>query len=74
MRLIDGVILAAASASRYGSHAYWMPRSVWQISPGAGRCLWTAMSSASKAISACRVSRIDHPTILRVCRSMTAAR
>ena len=32
------------------------------------------MSSASRAISACSVSRMDPPTILRVCRSRTAAR
>ena len=42
-----------------------MPLSEWQISPGAGRWRRTAMSRASSAISACRVSRMDQPTILR---------
>ena len=74
LRLIDGVVPAAPSASRQGSHACWTPRSAWQISPGAGRWRRTAISSASTAISACGVSRMAGPTILRVCRSRTAAR
>jgi hypothetical protein len=32
------------------------------------------MVSACNAISVCSVSRIDQPTILRVCKSNTAAR
>src|SRR6516165_7196863 len=50
-----------------------MPRSEWWVSPGGGRCRTIAMVSVSNAISVCSVSRIDQPTILRVCRSNTAA-
>src|SRR6516162_9443661 len=46
-----------------------MPRSEWWISPGGGRYRTIAMVSAFNAISVCSVSRIDQPTILRVCRS-----
>ena len=57
-----------------GLAAYWMPRSEWWIRSGLGRWRSMAMLSASMAISACRVSRIAQPTILRVCMSRMAAR
>src|SRR6056297_1621850 len=43
-------------------------------SPGVGRCRLMAISSASRAMSACRVSRPAQPATLRVCMSINAAR
>ena len=44
------------------------------MSPGAGRCSFDgAMRNASTAMPACSVSRMAHPTTLRVCMSIGAA-
>jgi len=48
-------------------------RSLWWLSPGAGRRVWTAMASAASGRSVRRWSAMPHPTTLRLKASRTTA-
>src|SRR5664280_1775311 len=76
LRLIDGVMPCSLSTSLKSSLAYWLPRSLWKISPASlpGLRLNQAISRASITRLRCISGRIDQPTTLRLNRSITTAR
>jgi hypothetical protein len=75
-RLIEAVMPYALSTSRKSLLAYWMPRSLWKITPACllGWRLNHAMRSASMTMSRAHVPRSDQPTTWRLNRSITTAR
>jgi hypothetical protein len=75
-RLIEAVMPYSARTSRKSSLAYWLPLSLWKISPAClpGWRLNQAMRSASTTMSRVMSSRSDHPTTWRLNRSITTAR
>jgi hypothetical protein len=58
----------------YDSLAYWLPRSEWCTSFDAGARQLKAFRSALSTSSVRMWLAIDQPTIIRVARSMIAAR
>ena len=63
-----------ARRSRKAAAAYWTPRSLWKISPGAGRSRRTAMFRASRASWVSMRWEKAYPTIFLVHRSLTMAK
>src|SRR5471032_2613397 len=76
LRLIEGVIPQSFSSLLNSWLAYWLPRSLWKISPAlrSGQRRNQAIRSASITISLVICSSSDQPTIRRLNRSMTTAR
>src|ERR1017187_2968057 len=76
LRRIDGAMPCSLSTWLKSSLAYWLPRSLWKISPVSlpGLRLNQAISRASITRLRCISGRIDQPTTLRLNRSITTAR
>src|SRR6218665_236712 len=75
LRLIEAVMPHWASTSLKSSLAYWLPRSLWKISPAClrGWRLNQAMRTASMTMSRVMSWRSDQPTTWRLNRSITTA-
>ena len=69
-----GRTLLATQKLRNRSEVYWLPRSEWKMTPGAGWRFLIAMSRASMIRSVRMWSAIAQPMTLREWQSMTVAR
>ena len=74
-RLIEAVMPYSLSTSRKSLLAYWLPRSLWNISPAVlpGWRLNQAIRRASMTMSRVMSSRRLQPTTWRLNRSITTA-
>lgn len=74
LRLIELRMPYSVSARWKSSLQYWLPRSLWKITPGSGLRRNQAMRRASMTNSRFMCGFIDQPTTWRLNRSMTTAR
>jgi hypothetical protein len=72
--LIDERMLQSFNASWNSPLHYWLPRSLWNSTPGSGQRRHHAMASASLTRLVCMCGYRLQPTTWRLNRSMTAAR